>query len=139
MLSNPKDDFGADTDRGSFYVFRRSAGVWSQVQKAVPGDAVEGDLFGHSRATDGQHVLVGAMGWPLGTLAGSAYFFERDAQTWVEQQKVVASDFAPGLTWSSRRLTSAKNAPPRLTIRVARARRRPRSATLRPESGIGRA
>jgi heptaprenylglyceryl phosphate synthase len=70
---------------GSAYVFERGTG-WSnghanQVAKLDPADGGTGDRFGVSVAIAGNTVIVGACrdGDPNGSLAGSAYVFEKGA------------------------------------------------------------
>ncbi len=84
---------------GSVYIFTRNADGWVQQQKIVASDRGSGDSFGYSAAIDGDYIIVGAL-WEdqnaAGTAtipdAGSAYIFVRNGSTWVQQQKLVASD-----------------------------------------------
>ena len=46
---------------GSAYVLTRSAGVWSQQAKLLPGDGAFGDDFGRSVAVAGDTALIGAV------------------------------------------------------------------------------
>lgn len=55
----------------------------------VTGDGDAADYFGHSVATDGQTLLVGASN---DNVEGSAYFFSRINSEWVFQTKVTAPD-----------------------------------------------
>ncbi len=83
--------------RGAAYVFRNSAGAWSQETKLVAGDGAAGDRFGHAAAIDGDVIVVGA---PLdddgGLDSGSVYVFRRTAGTWSVEAKLVANDAAAG-------------------------------------------
>jgi hypothetical protein len=69
--------------------------------KLTPSDATEHDGFGRSVAlsVDGRTALVGAENAPCpmgGTDCGAAYVFFRDNRgSWVEQQKLTASDAVP--------------------------------------------
>jgi len=86
-------------DAGSAYVFFRSGVTWTEQQKllaSVSGAAF--DLFGGSVAVAGSTAVVGAERDDTagGMDAGSAYVFVRVAAGWTEQQKLVASDAAPG-------------------------------------------
>ena len=83
---------------GAAHVFVRSGTVWSEQQTLVPSDGTPGDVFGISVSLSGDTAVVGAyldetVG---GTEAGSAYVFVRSGTTWSEQQKLLASDAAPG-------------------------------------------
>ncbi|PLX09100.1 MAG: hypothetical protein C0596_04690 [Marinilabiliales bacterium] len=97
------DEFGgsAKLDAGSAYIFYNTGASWIQVQKIVASDRFDGDYFGHSVAIDGDFVVVGAYeededaaGLNPMMSAGSAYVFYNTAGTWMETQKLVASDRA---------------------------------------------
>ena len=70
---------------GSAYIFKNTAGTWSQEQKIVASDRRVGDEFGNSVAISGDYVIVGAH-WddhdaPGGNVlydAGSAYIFKNN-------------------------------------------------------------
>lgn len=96
------DDFGAlNPNMGSAYIFEKT-GIedWTFVQKIQSSDQDDYDRFGWSVAINGSYVVVGAYAEDedendLNYLskAGSAYIFERDSVgTWIEVQKIVASD-----------------------------------------------
>ena len=53
------DDGAAGEGQGSAYVFVRSGGVWSQLQKLEASDAAGLDQFGYSVAISGNTVVVG--------------------------------------------------------------------------------
>jgi hypothetical protein len=87
------DDKG--TDSGSAYIFKRDGTNWVQQQKLTASDGAAGDNFGYSVSINGDKAIVGA--WrddDKGTDSGSAYIFKREGETWVEQQKLLASDGA---------------------------------------------
>ena len=92
--SDADDDGGSGS--GSAYVFTRSAGIWTQQQKLTASDAAAGDNFGASVSLDGTTVMIGARNddLPGKTNAGSAYVFIRNGNTWIQQQKLTASDAA---------------------------------------------
>lgn len=86
---------------GAAYIFKNTAGTWSQVQKIVPSDREADDYFGWSIAMDGDYILVGAYrededaaGSNTISEAGSAYLFKNNSGTWSEVQKLVSSDRA---------------------------------------------
>lgn len=90
---------------GSAYILEKNlGGAWVEVQKIVPSDREAFDFFGTSVAISGNFAVVGAYNEDedaagLNTLndAGSAYIFERNvAGTWIEVQKIVASDRGVG-------------------------------------------
>jgi hypothetical protein len=71
---------------GSTYIFKYTAGTWSQVQKIVASDRRAGDEFGVSVAISGNYAIVGApledhdtTGGNTLTDAGSAYIFKNNS------------------------------------------------------------
>lgn len=87
---------------GAAYIFeRQSSGNWVEVQKIVAGDREMGSEFGGYVDIDGNYVIIGAKFEskdanglnPIAPYAGAAYIFERQSGgTWVQVQKIVASD-----------------------------------------------
>eukprot|EP01045_Picozoa_sp_COSAG04_P032303 COSAG04_NODE_6285_length_1365_cov_10.737757_1_plen_226_part_01 len=92
-------DDDAGDDSGSAYVFERQPdGSWLEVQKLVASDGAGYDYFGCSVAVSGTVAVVGArLDDDAGDGSGSAYVFEQqDDGSWLEAQKLVASDGAAG-------------------------------------------
>jgi FG-GAP repeat/Secretion system C-terminal sorting domain len=95
------DDYsGVDPNMGSVYIFQQQGlNNWVQVQKLSASDQDDYDRFGWSVDLHGDLLVIGAYGEdedefdsnPM-SKAGSAYFFQNVSGTWVEMQKVVASD-----------------------------------------------
>jgi len=85
--------YGDDNHRGSAYVFTRTGTTWIQQAKLLASDGATWDHFGESVSLDGDTVLIGA-DWngDNGFNSGSAYVFTRSNTTWIEQQKLLASD-----------------------------------------------
>lgn len=83
---------------GRAYVFRWDGTEWQPDATLLASDATPGDWFGGGVAVTGDLILVGAARGRnvTGESVGSAYVFQLDATTWVEQAKLVASDGAPG-------------------------------------------
>jgi len=89
----PGDEDNGDAS-GSAYVFRRS-GSFTEEDKLLASDGVADDRFGDAVAVSGDVVVVGAPGKIASGLApGSAYVFRFDGLTWVQEQKLTASDGA---------------------------------------------
>ncbi len=87
------DDNG--TDSGSAYVFRFNGSTWIQEQKLLAPDGAAGDAFGVSVSVSGDAIVVGAFGDnDNGTDSGSAYVFRHNGASWLEEQKIKASDGA---------------------------------------------
>lgn len=80
---------------GSAYVFVRTDTTWTQEAKLLASDGAADDRFGYSVSLDGDMVVVGATGDDdNGSESGSAYVFVRNATTWIQEAKIVASDGA---------------------------------------------
>lgn len=91
-----KDD-AAGTNSGSAYVYRFDGSSWVEEQKLVATDAEGFEHFGVSVSVSGTVAVVGAhRDDDIGRDSGSAYIYRYDGSTWVEEQKLVASDGAPG-------------------------------------------
>jgi uncharacterized repeat protein (TIGR01451 family) len=88
-----RDDAIFGPSVGAAYVFVRSGTTWTQQQKLRASDAAPGDRFGESVSLSGDTIVAGATG---AAPVGSAYVFVRSGTTWTEQQKLLASDGAPG-------------------------------------------
>ncbi|NOT02109.1 MAG: hypothetical protein HOP29_15965 [Phycisphaerales bacterium] len=90
-------DDHAGGESGSAYVYLRTAGVWSEHQKLTAADAAANDHFGYSVSVSADTIVVGA--WhddDAGDNSGSAYVFVKSGGLWIQQQKLTASDAAPG-------------------------------------------
>jgi hypothetical protein len=98
VVGAPGDNIGGNVYQGSAYVFVRRGGSWVESQKLTASDGAAGDLFGASVAVSGATIVVGAPGDDIGGNGdqGSAYVFERQGGSWVETQKLTASDGAAG-------------------------------------------
>jgi hypothetical protein len=84
-----------DFETGAAYVFRWNGSTWAQQQKLLASDRALGDYFGESVGVSGDVIVVGA--WTdddNGTNSGSAYVFRWNGSSWVQQQKLLASDGA---------------------------------------------
>jgi hypothetical protein len=89
------DDNGSDS--GSAYVFRFDGNSWVEEQKLVASDGALRDGFGCSVAISGDVALAGASGDDdNGIASGSVYLFRYSGSSWVQEQKLLASDGAAG-------------------------------------------
>jgi hypothetical protein len=79
---------------GCAYVFRYDGSTWVEEQKLTASDGHGGDWFGDSVSIDGDSAVIGAYYHEDST--GSAYVFRYDGSTWVEEEKLTASDGAAG-------------------------------------------
>ena len=78
---------------GAAYVFVRSGThpnvTWTQQQRLLSNDAVDGDRFGFSVALDGDTALIGAPNVTItATTQGSAYIFTRSGTAWTQQPRL---------------------------------------------------
>ncbi len=81
---------------GSAYVYRFNGSTWVEEQQLMASDAASVDTFGHSVSIDGDITIVGAPhdACVAGVSCGSAYAYRFNGSTWVEEQKLTASDAA---------------------------------------------
>lgn len=87
---------------GSLYIYKREGNDWIFKQKLVANDRSENDFLGaEAVAISGDYIVAGtkvededANGVNTIEDAGSVYIFRRVGDTWVQQQKIVASDRA---------------------------------------------
>ncbi|MFT4542583.1 MAG: hypothetical protein ACI835_005051 [Planctomycetota bacterium] len=79
---------------GIIYIYDEGTNGWtlsSQLEADVPHS---GD-FGKSIAIDGDQLLIGAPAEAtIGTMAGAAYLFEWDGQSWLQMQKLFGDSFS---------------------------------------------
>ena len=90
---------GADSFRGSAYVFRRKGRSWVEKHKLTAGDGAAGDRFGFSVSLYGNRVVVGARGDDRSR--GAAYVSRLEGDDWVQEQKLTAGDGAAGDSFGS--------------------------------------
>jgi hypothetical protein len=81
---------GEDFDRGSVYVFERRGGSFVEQQKHTASHRTAHALFGFSVAIHGATIVIGAAGED--SFQGPAYVFECPGRSFVEHQKLTASD-----------------------------------------------
>jgi hypothetical protein len=84
---------------GAVYVFTRTAGTWSQVQKLLPPTPVIGtDEFGFSVALSGDTAVIGNPGRIVAGAerAGAVHVFTRSSGSFTQSALLTASDPAAG-------------------------------------------
>jgi hypothetical protein len=77
-------------DTGSAYIYKRNGENWIEEQKLTTSDGEPGDNFGKSVSIFENLAVVGAPGDDSNT--GSAYLFNNSGSSWIEEQKLTASD-----------------------------------------------
>ena len=75
-------------------MFKRSGTNWVQEDKLTASDGATGDYFGVSVSIDADYAIVGA--YKDDSDRGSAYVFKRSGTSWVQENKLTASDGATG-------------------------------------------
>lgn len=81
---------GSNGCDGAVYVFSFDGNSWTQQQKLTASDEASTDSFGMSIALSGNTALIGAPYKLSGY--GAVYVFSFNGSTWVEQQRLIASD-----------------------------------------------
>ena len=96
VVGASEDDCAAGGACGAAYIYRFNGTSWVEVQKLTASDAGLVDSFGTSVSLSGDTVIVGAYGddCAAGDRCGSAYVFRFNGTSWVEEQKLTASDAA---------------------------------------------
>lgn len=101
-VNPPSDELAAEA--GAAYVFVRNHGVWTQQAYLKASNTQAGDFFGRSVAISGDTIVVGAYqedgsgtgvnsaSDELASSAGAAYVFVRNANVWIQQAYLKASN-----------------------------------------------
>jgi len=92
-----RDDIGASADRGSAYVFERTAQGWVERQQLLAPDGTSGDGFGKDVRICGDRIFIGAPTDDDGmaTDSGGVYRFVRQGTSFVFEQKYQLSPGRP--------------------------------------------
>ncbi|MGD2109488.1 MAG: FG-GAP repeat protein, partial [Phycisphaerae bacterium] len=92
------DDCPAGLGCGSAYVYRFNGWSWVEEQKLIATGAEAAYHLGGFVSLDGNVAVLGArtVDRAAGNNCGSAYVFRFDGLTWVEEQKLIASDAESG-------------------------------------------
>jgi hypothetical protein len=90
-------DDGSAKNAGLAFVYTTDGKTWTQEATLVATDAGVNDTFGYSVSLSGDTALIGSTGdVNAGTDPGAAYIFVRNGGKWSQDQKLMASDGAPG-------------------------------------------
>ena len=94
IIGVPHDnDMGNNS--GSAYIFKNNGTSWIEIQKLTASDGAESELFGYYLSISGDYVIIGApYDDDMGANSGSAYIFKNNGTSWIEEQKIYASDGA---------------------------------------------
>lgn len=86
---------------GAVYVFEASGDVWTETDTILSGDP-NPHQFGERLALDADRLVVGVTrDDDLGVGAGAAYVFRHTGSDWVEEDKLLAADGGPGLSFGA--------------------------------------
>lgn len=83
--------------QGMAFVFTRTGTTWNLQQTLTASDGIAGERFGRAVALVGNTIIIGASNSDTfeDIRQGAAYVFTRTGDTWIEQQKLTASDGNP--------------------------------------------
>jgi len=91
------DDDSMGVDSGSAYIFARHGTHWKQQAKLTAKDGATDDRFGRGVAIWGEKAVISAMHQDdLGLNSGAVYVYTLEKGSWLEQDKITASDGATG-------------------------------------------
>ncbi len=90
VVGAPLADIDGQTFQGAVYVFERSGGVWSEVQKLTASDGDAQDRLGEAVAIEGDTIVATAIAADIGgnDAQGAAYAFHDQGGIWVEEAKL---------------------------------------------------
>lgn len=93
LIGAPSDTVDS-VPTGAVHVFVGGGGTWTPEARLAANDGQRLDSFGDAVTVAGDTALIGALygDSAAGTRVGAAYVFERDAGSWTETAKLVASD-----------------------------------------------
>jgi cyclophilin family peptidyl-prolyl cis-trans isomerase len=94
-------DVSATNDGAAFIFYRNEGGTnnWGPQAGLSPSDAAVNNWFGYSVSINGEYAVIGAFGdnpngdYPPDS-TGSAYIYKHNGTSWVQQEKLTASDGA---------------------------------------------
>ncbi len=93
VIGAPSATVDGVNNKGAVYVLAREAGVWIEEARLTPADVSLPISFGDSVDLDGSRVVAGAPGETVThDTQGTAYIFNKVGESWVEGQRLVASD-----------------------------------------------
>ena len=92
VIGAPRND-ALGVDSGAAYIYQRKGDQWHYHAKLTASDGAAGDLFGISVAVDDNTILVGAdLHDEKAEDAGAVYVYVLNANKWIQEAKLMASD-----------------------------------------------
>ena len=97
VVGTPNWDGSTISNQGAVYVFSHNGSSWAEQQTLTASDPGLDDSFGEyvSLSKNGSYIIVGTTKWDGAGPAssqGAAYVFAHNGSSWVEQQKLTASN-----------------------------------------------
>lgn len=96
VAGSPSNDTSIYENNGSAHVFARNTEGWFEQQVLLPGEQHDEQKFGSSVSISASTIAVGAPFENISghTARGAAYVFTKPSTTWLQQQRMIASDGA---------------------------------------------
>ncbi len=91
IVGAPGDSTNGENS-GAAYIFKNINGTWTQIEKLVPDNGHENDLFGYSVAITDNYAAVGAIGHGDSIRYGAVYIYQNNNDTWNLQRIVISND-----------------------------------------------
>lgn len=96
IIGSRYDDDNGNSS-GSAYIYEKIDGNWLSSQKISASDGAANDDYGVSVSISNDRIIVGSYADDdFGSTSGSAYLYNYVGDTWVESQKINASDATAG-------------------------------------------
>ncbi|MBC8305140.1 MAG: hypothetical protein H8E55_56430, partial [Pelagibacterales bacterium] len=96
IIAGAIDDSECGTDSGAVYIYKKDGSRWSKEQKLIAWDCGDGSwphLFGSSVVLSDSYAFVGARGDNnQGIATGAVYIFKWSGGSWIQHQKLTATD-----------------------------------------------
>jgi len=80
--------------KGAAFIYKRNGNNWEKQHKLIASDGKDEDWFGESTAISDNYAIIGAPG--ENTKRGAVYIYKRNDNSWIEVQKLIASDGESG-------------------------------------------
>lgn len=94
LIGTPLDDDNG-LRSGSAYIYENNGTSWVFQSKLLPSDGASEAVFGWSVDLSGDKAIIGALSDENGQNSGSAYVFEKINNTWVQTDKITATNSNP--------------------------------------------
>ena len=97
IVGAPHDDPDGSFNEGSAYIYHFDGSNWTQEQKLTGTNSNIQDTYGIDVSISGDFAIVGAHAYnAFGNDDGAAFVYRYDGNTWVEDERLTASDNTSG-------------------------------------------